>query len=164
MEQAKILISLYGNGIAVGLNGTREQIERTYNRFFNWGAAGSNANVERTSGDSEIQLGELGDSYLHHVGDTFAYFLSTEENMIRALTYENMTKWQDTEVADQYKTKPRNHKKESGKVFREHASIAAQDEYNAFERENFMLYDKAPTYIYRELDGGAPTWVSETED
>lgn len=164
MEQAKILISLYGNGIAVGLNGTREQIERTYNRFFNWGAAGSNANIERTSGDSEIQLGELGDSYLHHIGDSFAYFLSTEEDMIRAISFENMAKWQDTEVADQYKTKPRNHKKESGKVFREHASIAAQDEYNTFERENFMLYDKAPTYIYRELDGGAPTWISETED
>jgi hypothetical protein len=164
MEQAKTLISLYGNGIAVGLNGTREQIERSYNRFFNWGAAGSNANVERTSGDSEMQHGELGDSYLHHISDTFAYFLSTEKNMLHALTYENMTKWQDTEVAGQYKTKPRNHKKQSGKTFREHASIAAQDEYNSFEFENFMLYDKAPTYIYQQLDGGAPSWRSETED
>lgn len=164
MEQAKVLISPYGNGIAVGLEGTKEQIEREYNRFFNWGAAGANANVERTSGDSEIQHGELGDSYLHHVGNKFAYFLSTEESMIHALTYENMTKWQMTGITEQYKTKPRANKKESGKVFREHASIAAQDEYNTFERENFMLYDKAPTYIYRELDGGAPTWVKETED
>lgn len=164
MEQAKILISLYGNGIAVGLDGTREQIERTYNRFFNWGAAGSNANIERTSGDSEMQHGELGDGYLHYIGGKFAYFLSSEESMIRALTYENMTKWQDTEVADQYKTKPRNHKKESGKVFREHANIAAQDEYNSFERENFMLFEKSSAHIYGELDGGAPSWAKETED
>ena len=84
--------------------------------------------------------------------------------MLRALTYEHLTKWQDSETSAQYKTKPRNHKKYSGKVFREHAQIAAQDEYNQIERENFMLYEKAPAYIFRELDGGAPSWVKETED
>lgn len=164
MNKAKVLISPYGNGIAVGLEGTREQIEREYNRFFNWGAAGAGANVERATGDSEIQHGELGDAYLHYVGEKFAYFLSTQEDMIRAFTYEHLGKWQDTETSAQYKTKPRNYKKDSGKVFREHAQIAAQDEYNQIERENFMLYQKAPTYIYRELDGGAPSWVKETED
>ena len=65
MNKAKVLISPYGNGIAVGLEGTKEQIER---------------------------------------------------------------------------------------------------EYNQIERENFMLYQKAPAYIFRELDGGAPSWASETED
>lgn len=164
MNKAKVLISPYGNGIAVGLEGTKEQIEREYNRFFNWGAAGAGANIERASGDCEMQHGELGDAYLHYVGESFAYFLSTQEDMIRALTYEHLTKWQDTETSAQYKTKPRNHKKDSGKVFREHAQIAAQDEYNQIERENFMLFQKAPAYIYQELDGGAPSWASETED
>jgi hypothetical protein len=32
-EQANIVISAYGNGIAVGLHGTREQIEKNFNRI-----------------------------------------------------------------------------------------------------------------------------------
>jgi hypothetical protein len=27
-----------------------------------------------------------------------------------------------------------------------------------------MLFTKTPTHIYQQLDGGAPSWVSETED
>jgi len=31
-------------------------------------------------------------------------------------------------------------------------------------RENFMLFGKTPTHIYQQLDGGAPSWIKETED
>jgi hypothetical protein len=147
MTQANIIISAYGNGIAVGLNGTREQIEKTFNRFFNWGATGQ---------------GELG-SYLHELSDNFSYFLSTEADMLRAMTYETMTKWQDSPVSDQYKARPRFHKKPNGKKFRADAVQAARDEYESFSRESFMLYTKTPTHLYRELDGGAPSWIPEYE-
>jgi hypothetical protein len=148
MNQANIIISAYGNGIAVGLNGTKEQIERTFNRFFNWGATG---------------VGELG-SYLHELSDNFAYFLSTEADMLRAMTYETMTRWQDSPVSEQYKARPRFHKKPNGEKFRADAVQAARDEYNSFARESFMLFAKTPTHIYQQLDGGAPSWISETED
>lgn len=148
MEQANIIISAYGNGIAVGLNGTREQIERTFNRFFNWGATGS---------------GELG-GYLHDLSDKFSYFLSNEKNMLRALTSETIMRWQDSEIADQYKTPSRHHKKNNGKKFFEDAQKVARDEYASFKREPFMQYEKTPTHIYQQLDGGAPSWANETED
>jgi hypothetical protein len=148
MTQANIIISHYGNGIAVGLNGTREEIERTFNRFFNWGATG---------------VGELG-NYLHELSDNFSYFLSTEADMLRAMTYETMTRWQDSPVSEQYKARPRFYKKPNGEKFRADAEQAARDEYNSFQREGFMTHQKSPSYIYRELDGGAPSWIKETED
>ena len=148
MEQANIVISAYGNGIAVGLNGTREQIERTFNRFFNWGATG---------------IGELGD-YLHDLSDNFSYFLSTEADMLRAMSYETMTKWQDSPVSEQYKARPRHYKKPNGSKFRRDAEQAARAEFESFSRESFMLFAKTPTHIYQQLDGGAPSWGSETED
>jgi hypothetical protein len=160
---AEIIISTYGNGIAVGLKGTKEQIEREFNRFFNWGAAAANVSFMRSNEDSEMQHGELGDSYLHEIGKNFSYFLSTHEAMVKAITAETMTTWQDSPISKQYKTQ-RNGKKQSGKVFVDHATIAAKDEYNSYTRENFMLFGKTPTHIYQQLDGGAPSWIKETED
>ena len=148
MTNTNIIISAYGNGIAVGLHGTREEIEKNFNRFFNWGATG---------------IGELG-SYLHELSDNFSYFLSTETDMLRAMTYETMTRWQDSPVSDQYKARPRFHKKPNGTKFRADAEQAARDEYESFSRESFMLFAKTPTHIFQQLDGGAPDWVSETED
>jgi hypothetical protein len=148
MEQANIVISSYGHGIAVGLEGTKKQIERTFNRFFNWGAIGAAESVE----------------YLHELSNKFSYFISTEENMIRAMTAENIVKWQDSEISGQYKTPSRHYKKNNGKKFLADAAQAARDEYESFKREGFMQFIKTPTYIYQQLDGGAPSWVSETED
>ena len=148
MEQANIVISSYGHGIAVGLEGTKKQIERTFNRFFNWGAIGVAESVE----------------YLHELSNGFSYFISTKEDMIRAMTAENIVKWQDSEISGQYKTPARHYKKNNGKKFLADAAQAARDEYESFSRESFMLFTKTPTHIYQQLDGGAPDWVSETED
>ncbi len=164
MNEANIVISTYGNGIAVGLNGTREQIQRTFNRFFNWGAAGAGANFMRSNQDSEMQHGELGDSYLHEISEKFSYFLSTGKDMIRGLTSETITKWQDSAISEQYKSRPRHPKKPNGEKFVSDAVAAATAEYNSFPRENFMLFGKSSSYIYQQLDGGAPSWASETED
>lgn len=149
-DKANIIISTYGNGIAVGLQGTKEQIEREFNRFFNWGATG---------------VGQVG-GYLHELSDSFAYFLSTETDMLRAMAYECMTRWQDSPISSQYKSAPlkRGEKKSKGTTFRQHARNAAIDEFNSYPRENFMLFEKSPNDIYNELDGGAPDWTSETED
>lgn len=148
MKNAHITVSTYGNGLAVGLQGTREEIEYTFNRFFNWGATG---------------LGGMGE-YLHDLSESFAYFLASEESMIRAMSFENMARWQDTPISEQYKARPRHHKKPNGIQFRHDAEAAARAEFNSFERENFMQYEKTPSHIYNESDGGAPSWVAETED
>jgi len=148
MEQANIIITHYGSGIAVGLEGTKKQIERTFNRFFNWGATST---------------AEGGD-YLHELSDKFAYFLSSEKSMLRALTAETIMRWQDSEISGQYKTPSRHHKKNNGKKFLEDAQKVARDEYESFRREPFMQYEKSPVHFYGQLDGGAPSWVSETED
>jgi hypothetical protein len=148
-----IIISTYGNGIAVGLQGSREQIDQTFNRFFNWGAAAPNATFMRSSDDCETEIGDMGDSYLHEVHNSFAYFLSTEEAMVNAMTSQNLANWQDTPVSKQYKGK-RKEKKQSGQKFRADALNAARDEYNSFTKENFMLYSKSESPLFKVTDGG----------
>lgn len=161
MNNAKITISAYGNGIAVGLEGNPEEIEYTYNRFFNWGAAGQNA----TAGEgSDSKLGEIGNSYLHKLGERFSYFLSTESAMIAAMTAQVLAMTQDSPTSAGYKATARAHKKPFGQKFLDWAKSVARQEYDGFSRESFMLYEKGESVIYRELEGGAPDWVSETED
>jgi hypothetical protein len=84
--------------------------------------------------------------------------------MVRAMTAENIVKWQDSEISGQYKTPSRHYKKDNGKKFLADAAQAARDEYESFSRESFMLQMKSPSHIYQQLDGGAPSWISETED
>ncbi len=157
-----IIISTYGNGIAVGLLGDKASIEQTFNRFFNWGAAASGATNNRCADDSEITLGDMGDSYLHEVSDGFSYFLSTEEAMIQAIASETMTKWQDSPASHKFKTphsaSRKTTKKNSGVAFREEATKQATAEFNSYKRENFMLYSKTDAPILRILDGGASSW------
>ena len=159
--QPNIIISTYGNGIAVGIMGNREQVEQTFNRFFNWGAAAHETTYERTSGDSVLEGDSFGDSYLHELAPNFHYFLSTEDAMINAMTAQNLANWQDTPVSKQYKG-TRNAKKQSGQKFRNDALNAARDEYDSFTKENFMLYKKSETPLFRVLDGGPSSWDSSS--
>jgi hypothetical protein len=157
--QPNIIVSTYGNGIAVGIIGTREQAEPTFNRFFNWGAAANETTYERTSGDSVLEGDSFGDSYLHELSPSFHYFLSTEEAMVKAMAAQNLANWQDTAISKQYKGNRQN-KKQSGAKFRSEAIKAACDEYESFTKENFMLYKKSEVSQLKVLDGGAPTWDS----
>lgn len=159
MTKANIIISTYGNGIAVGLQGNKEQIEQAFNRFFNWGAAAPNATFMRSNSDCETNIGDMGDSYLHEVFDGFSYFLSTEEAMIQALSSEYLFNWQDTPISKQYKGDRKN-KKVAGIKFRNEAQNAARDEFNGYKKENFMLYNKSDSPLFKISDGGAPSWDS----
>jgi len=161
-NNTNIIISTYGNGIAVGLHGSKEAINQTFNRFFNWGAAASNATSNRCASDCEVSLGDMGDDYLHEVSENFAYFLSTEDAMIRAMASEIMSNWQDTPASAKFKVAPsvsrKSTKKASGVEFRARAMDQAKQEFDSYTKENFMLYSKTDSPILRVLDGGASSW------
>jgi|688.fasta_scaffold85978_2 hypothetical protein len=161
MKKANIIISTYGNGIAVGLQGTKDQIEQSFNRFFNWGAAAPNITFMRSNEDCETNIGDMGDSYLHEIFDGFCYFLSTEQDMIKALASEYLFNWQDTSISKQYKG-VRNNKKIAGLKFREDAQNAAREEFNSYTKENFMLYNKSESPLFKVSDGGAPSYDSSS--
>lgn len=139
----KTLITNYGNGIAIGFEGESEEINRAFNRLFNWGA---------------INQGDL-----HKMGDRFAYAITTESALFRAITAERLATWQDTPLSRTFKGE-RNNKRNAGKRFLVAAQDAARMEIAAFERENFLGRDSSTPSPYQELDGGAPFWVAETED
>lgn len=124
-------LSSYGNGLAFGLSGTKAQIERSFNRLFNLGIAGANvtSNIDEEGGwASNGQT--LGDGFLHYIGESFAYFLTTSEDIVRGLTWENIRLWQDSPISAQYKRNPEK--------FKADALQAATDTLNAIPRENFM--------------------------
>jgi hypothetical protein len=124
-------ISSYGNGLAFGLSGTKEQIERSFNRYFNLAIAGANVTSNMDEEGGWASNGEtLGDGFLHFIGENFAYFLTTKEDIVRGLTWENIRLWQDTPIAKQYKGNPEK--------FKTDAMKAAQDTLDAITRENFM--------------------------
>lgn len=151
---ASEVLSSYGNGIAFGLSGTKAQIERSFNRFFNLGIAGSNvtSNIDDEGGwTSGGQT--LGDGFLHYIGQSFAYFLTTEADIIRGLTWENVRLWQDSPISKQYKGKPTK--------FLIDATQAATDTLANIPRENFMGWatDRVPEgHLIRE---GSADWDPE---
>jgi len=133
------VISSYGNGLAFGLSGTREEIERQFNRWFNIGVAGSNVTRNLDDEGGWTTSGKtLGDGFLHYIGDGFAYFLTTTEDIVRGLTWENVRLWQDSPISKQYK--------KMQEKFMNDARKAATDTLNSIPRENFMGWaiDKDP--------------------
>lgn len=138
-----IIISLYGSEIAVGIEGTKEQIEQQFNRFFNMAGAAPNCTSAFCSEDYDT-----GDNYLHYMSDRFAYFLSSEEAMIKALTTEKI-------VQANCKSNP-EHKGKKGGFLAEIQQLAEQ-EYKNIKRENFMLYKTSEQAAFKKLDGGAPS-------
>jgi hypothetical protein len=128
---ASEVISSYGNGLAFGLSGTRAQIERSFNRYFNLGIAGANVTSNIDDEGGWVSNGQtLGDGFLHYIGESFAYFLTTEADIIRGLTWENIRLWQDSPISKQYKGK--------SEKFKTDALQAARDTLDAITRENFM--------------------------
>lgn len=151
---AQETISSYGNGLAFGLSGTREQIERSFNRFFNLGVAGANVTSNIDDEGGWVSNGQtLGDGFLHYIGERFAYFLTTEADIIRGLTWENVRLWQDSPVSAQYKKQKEK--------FMQDAEQAARDTLSNIPRENFMGWatDRIPDgHLIRE---GSRDWDPE---
>lgn len=107
----KIIISNYGSGIAVGIEGDENFLETQNNRFFNYGAISKNGDF-------------------HREGEKFGWFLSTEENMIRALAAEKFVRFQLDGRSKLFKKNPA--------AMEEMTMKDASEEYEKFERENFM--------------------------
>lgn len=144
-KNSNLIVSLYGSEIAVGIEGTREQIEQQFNRFFNLGAAASGCTSKFCSEDSNV-----GDNYLHFLSDTFAYFLSSEKAMVKALETEQFVNMNNG--ADNSKF--------AGKKFGAMEVVKAQaiEDFKNIKRENFMLYKSSEVVATKQLDGGAPSW------
>jgi hypothetical protein len=151
---AREVISSYGNGLAFGLSGTRQQIERSFNRFFNLGIAGANVTSNIDDEGGWVSNGQtLGDGFLHYIGESFAYFLTTEADIVRGLTWENVRLWQDSPISKQYKG--------NTEKFKTDAMQAAKDTLDAIPRENFMGWatDRVPEgHLIRE---GSSDWDPE---
>jgi hypothetical protein len=142
-KNSNIVISLYGSEIAVGIEGTKEQINQQFNRFFNMGGAAPNCTSAFCSEDSNT-----GDNYIHFLSDRFAYFLSNEEAMIKAL---------ETEQLMNMNAKPNpEHKGKKDGILNDVKALAL-DLYKNIKRENFMLYKTSEQAAFKKLDGGAPS-------
>ena len=137
-----LVISLYGSEIAIGIEGTKQEINQQFNRFFNLGGAAANCTSAFCSEDSDT-----GDNYLHFMCDTFAYFLSSEEDMIKAFETESLVNLNS-------KSNPQFKGKKDG-VLAE-VKQTAKETYKSIRRENFMLYKTSDQIAFKKLDGGAP--------
>lgn len=151
---AREVLSSYGNGLAFGLSGTREQIERSFNRFFNLGIAGANVTSNIDDEGGWVSNGQtLGDGFLHYIGDSFAYFLTTENDIIRGLTWENVRLWQDSPISRQYK-------KNSAKFMRD-AEAVARDTFANIPHENFMGWSTDRVPEGHQIREGSADWDPE---
>ena len=121
-----LVISRYGAGIAVGMQGAKDQIEQQFNRFFNLGGAGQGCTTNYCSADKNV-----GEDYLHWASDNFAYFLSTDEAMEKALVNEKI-------IALNSQANPELKGKKHGVL--EQLTNEAKEEYQQIEREHFMQY------------------------
>lgn len=139
-----LVISRYGNGIAVGIQGNKDQIEMQFNRFFNLGGAANGCTSNYCSNDKNV-----GDDYLHEMSDTFSYFLSTEEAMVDALTNELIVKLNS-------QSNPTLKGKKGGVLAELKAQ--AQEQYDQIEKENFMQYKTSDAITMAKLDGGKGDW------
>jgi hypothetical protein len=142
-SNSNLIVSLYGSEIAIGIEGTKQEINQQFNRFFNLGGAAANCTSAFCSEDSDT-----GDNYLHFMCDTFAYFLSSEEDMIKAFETESLVNLNS-------KSNPQFKGKKDG-VLAE-VKQAAKETYQNLRRENFMLYKTSDQIAFKKLDGGAPS-------
>ena len=139
---SNLIVSLYGSEIAIGIEGTKQEINQQFNRFFNLGGAAANCTSAFCSEDSDT-----GDNYLHFMCDTFAYFLSSEEDMIKAFETESLVNLNS-------KSNPQFKGKKDG-VLAE-VKQTAKETYQNLRRENFMLNKTSDQIAFKKLDGGAP--------
>lgn len=120
----KIIVSNYGNGLAIGLQGSKEFQESEFIRFYNTGAVSA-------TGD------------LHEVGEFFSYFLSDATKMVNALTLANHLKMVTDGRSKLFKNMPAE---------MQDATIAdAEREFNEYAREEFMSL--RPTYSINDFYG-----------
>lgn len=137
-QNNNLFISRYGAGIAVGMEGTKEQIENQFNRFFNLAGAGHGCTASYCSADKNV-----GDDYLHWASDNFAYFLSTDEIMEQALVNEKIIQLNS-------KSNPEFKGKKNGIL--DELKKQASQEYSQIQRENFMQYKTSENIAMKKVE------------
>ncbi len=132
----KIIISSYGSGIAVGIEGEASFVERQINRFYNYGGMTKN--------------GEF-----HKESDKFGFFLSSKESMISALSCENFVRFQMDGTSKLFKKNPN--------AMQNAADQDAVKQFNEFERENFMgrMANNAAKICGIASNGRAESWEED---
>lgn len=133
----QIVLSSYGNGLAVGLQGSSEYIEKMFNLFVNYGGT--------------TQNGEL-----HMESENFGYFLSTEEKIKSAL----VSHWQTTAIVNG--DSKRFKKNPSG--FDKYAMEIAEEQFSHYKKENFMGFNLGETYHVESFTGGMSGYKQKPEE
>ena len=82
------------------------------------------------------------------MSDRFAYFLSSEEDMIKAF---------ETEMLVDMNTRPNPQYKGKKDGVLNEVKAKAKEVYSNLRRENFMLYKTSEQAAFKKLDGGAPS-------
>lgn len=132
----KIIISNYGSGLAIGLEGDAAFQEQQFNRFFNFGGTSKNAE-------------------LHKESDRFSYFLSSEEEMIKALAAQTFVRFLQDGTSKLFKGMPTEMETAT--------RLDAQNEFDSFERENFMARrSDGPSFVGGVAQNGrAEVWEED---
>lgn len=133
----KVLVSSYGSGIAIGLQGATDFITHMENLFFNYGGVSDRAD-------------------LHWETDTFAYFLSTREKAIDALALKNQVTMIMRGESKAFKKNP--------KGFEDYCLTNAQDEFASYENESFMNQRLGEDYTLSPFSSESGTRQRPEED
>lgn len=161
----KICTCTNGGKMAIGVSGTREERERFFNIFFNWGAVAAGLSSENQTGRGESLT--RGDSFFHEskpdkiqggavVENGFSYFFAEYRLAFRALANFLFYRGQASGESKRFKGKPR--------AYCFHIIKKAFKDLRAWECENFLSAGGVVNKNFRILDGGAVEWVPEFED
>lgn len=163
-----ILTQSAGNRLAIGIHGTREERERIFNLFFNWGAVapgiggkGEESEFARL-GYSNGETGERGADFFHELREDtenkpgFSYFFADFKDIFRALCNKISVDLQMKGESKRFKRKPQ--------TFCWHCMRAAMREIKSWREENFLGNRAVSLNYHRQLDGGAPFWAAEFEE
>lgn len=132
----QIIISHYGSGIAVGLQGSEDFVEKQTNRFFNYGGI--------------TKQGEF-----HSVTENFGFFLSSVERMISAIATQYFVSFQMDGTSKQFKGRP--------DLMEKATKEKASEEFNSYLKENFMTrYERQALSILGLAENGrAESWEED---
>ncbi len=148
----KILIHNNAGGkVAIGVEGTKEEREQVFNRFYNYG--GVNGRLHEMQAEQDGTPG-------------FSYFLGYEEELLAAMQAHIIVSRRFSPADKTFKatySERNGQKKKKGLVFLSMIEAAAEEEFYSWPRETFLGNDGEPI-VFRELDGGAPFEVPEYEE
>lgn len=143
----KIVKSIIGSRVVIGIQGTPEERERFYNKFYNFNG---------TSGRlHEMNGGDNG----------FSFFRCEEEELIEALKVSKIVERRFRDSEKKFKAPhgvTNGAKKTYGKNYLENLDKEARQEFDGWPEERFLEMHSSIS-PHKELDGGAPSWPPAPE-